>query len=515
MRWHDGVVLLGVLTVAACGTGTGPTPQPAVAQVAFITQPPASVEGNVVVIPAVQVTIRDSSGNLVPSGTVTMGIGTVPWPAPGSRLLGTFTVSANNGVATFADLRVDKPGAGYTLIATSGAAHAWSAPFNVRLTFTGLAAGGLHTCGLTAGGAYCWGLNIYGQLGGPTGSVIMDSVPLLVSSPTQFVQTVGGEQHSCALSSAAAAFCWGHNDQDELGDGATNGPDQCPGAQTLLVECDKTPVRVAGSGTAPLAFTSLTSGPLALHTCGLADGGIAYCWGYNYGGQLGDNSTTNRPAPVHVVGSGTAPLVFTALSAGGVHTCGVTADNAVYCWGTGALGDSTMTESHTPVQVAASGTAPLRFTAVTARRLHSCGLTTDGAVYCWGSNNLGELGDGSTTGSNTPVQVAGSGAAPLAFTSLSGGDLHTCGVTTVGAVYCWGFNGNGQLGDSTTSNRTRPVHVAGSGTAPLIFAAVAAGEAHTCGVTVDHAVYCWGYGSDGELGNGARSNQLTPIAVVQ
>ena len=514
MHWRDGFVLVGGLTVAACGSGTSPT-QPPVADVAFTTQPPASVEGNVAIAPAVRVTIRDASGNLVPTGTVTMSIGTVPWPAPGSRLLGTLTVSANNGVATFADLRVDKPGAAYTLTAASGAARASSTPFDVRLTFTSLAAGGLHTCGLTTGGTYCWGTNIYGQLGGATGAVIADSVPILVSTPTPFTQTVGGEQHSCALTSTGAVFCWGHNDQDELGDGTTNGPDQCPGAQTLLVECHDGPVQVAGSGIAPLAFTSLTSGPLASHTCGLTDAGVAYCWGYNYSGQLGDSGTTNRSAPVQVVGSGTAPLLFTALSAGGVHTCGVTADNAVYCWGLGPLGDSTTTESHAPLHVTGSGTAPLRFTAVTARRLHSCGLTTDGAVYCWGSDAQGQLGDGTTTSSSTPVQVAGSGAAPLVFTSVRGGDIHTCGVTMVGAIYCWGFNGNGELGDGTTTNRATPVQVAGSGTATLIFTAVTAGEGHSCGLTVDHAVYCWGYGSDGELGNGTRNNHLTPIPIVQ
>ncbi len=152
---------------------------------------------------------------------------------------------------------------------------------------------------------------------------------------------------------------------------------------------------------------------------------------------------------------------------------------------------------------------------MTARRLHSCGLTTNGALYCWGSNALGELGNGTTTDSSTPVQVTGSGTAPLVFTSIGGGDLHTCGVTTTGALYCWGFNANGELGDGTTTNRTAPVQVASSGTAPLIFTVVSPGDTHTCGLTVANAVYCWGYGTDGELGNGARANHLTPVANVQ
>jgi len=512
------LVLLGGLMVAACSSETGPTQPPVVAHVTFTSQPPASVEGNVILTPAVEVTIRDSNGDLVPRGTVTLGIGTVPWPAPGPRLSGTLTVSAHNGVATFADLRVDKPGSGYTLVATSGAVHASSSPFDVKVTFTDVAAGGLHTCGLTSGGVYCWGADTYGQLGGATGAVIADSVPVLVPSLLQFIQVAGGEEHTCALSRGGVAFCWGHNDQSQLGDGTRNGPDQCPGAQTLLVQCDTAPAQVAGSGVSPLAFASISSGPLALHTCSLTAGGTAYCWGYNYSGQIGDNTTTNRPAPTQVVGAGTAPLVFTALSAGGVHTCGVTADNALYCWGYnafGELGDGTLTDRYTPAQVTGSGSAPLRFTAVTARRLHSCGLTTDGAVYCWGSNALGELGDGSTTGENTPVLVTGSGTPPLVFTSIGGGDIHTCGVTTVGALYCWGFNHNGQLGDSTTTNSATPVHVRGSGIGPLVFTAVAAGEGHTCGLTMGHTVYCWGFGADGELGNGARTSQVTPVPIVQ
>jgi len=101
------------------------------------------------------------------------------------------------------------------------------------------------------------------------------------------------------------------------------------------------------------------------------------------------------------------------------------------------------------------------------------------------------------------------------FTAIGAGDIHTCGVTTVGAMYCWGFNGHGELGDSATTNRTAPVRVVGSGTAPLVFAAVAAGAGHTCGLTVQQTIYCWGYGLDGALGNGTRTNELIPVAVIQ
>jgi len=153
-------------------------------------------------------------------------------------------------------------------------------------------------------------------------------IPSLSSSRSsvQFVQIVGGEEHSCALQSEDA-YCWGTTIRTNSATGRqwalTNA-----GRAIDTVECQTAPIRVAGSGIPPL--TSLSSGPLASHTCSLAGGGVGYCWGYNYNGQLGDGTTANQPAPVQVVGSGTAPLVFTELSAGGGNTCGATTDYAAY-----------------------------------------------------------------------------------------------------------------------------------------------------------------------------------------
>src|SRR5207237_1795299 len=214
---HLPLALFTTLSTLTCNGRESTNPGPTVTQVVFTTQPPATVEGDAIISPAVQATIRDSSGGVVPNGLVTMSVGMAPWPAPGSRISGTLTVSAVNGVATFADVRLDKPGVGYTLVATSGAARGTSTPFNVGLTFTGLAAGGLHTCALTTRATYCWGANLYGQLGGPTGAVVADSVPVLVRTSVQFVQVAGGEQHTCAVTAGGAADCGGDDDQDERG----------------------------------------------------------------------------------------------------------------------------------------------------------------------------------------------------------------------------------------------------------------------------------------------------------
>jgi alpha-tubulin suppressor-like RCC1 family protein len=495
-----------ILVCSAMGCNSEPTNSgPEVADLTFTSQPPATVEGNVIITPPMKVTIRDASGALVPSGEVTLSVETAPWPAPGSRVLGTVTVTAVNGVATFDNIRVDKPGLGYTFVARSGTASHSSAPFDVRLTFMSLAAGGLHTCGVTTGGTYCWGLNLYGQLGTSTG--IVYAVPALVGGSVKFVQLAGGEHHTCGLSVSGAAYCWGENDQGQLGDGTKVGPDQCPGAGFASHVCRGTPGVVSGSGIGPMMFNTVTSASISLHTCGLAVGGAVFCWGHNYSGELGDGTTDLGLTPVKVMGSGAGPLVFTEVSVGGGRTCGVTSDHAVYCWGFGG--------SKTPVQVAGSGAPPLSFTSVNARRLHSCGLTSDGAVYCWGNDAQGQLGDGTTTTSDAPVQVQGSGTAPLVFSSISLGDSHSCGVTDSGAAYCWGFNLFGQLGDGSTTDRSAPVKVVGSGTAPLVFTTVAGGEGHTCGLTTGHAIYCWGYNDDGEVGDGTHTNRATPVPIVQ
>jgi alpha-tubulin suppressor-like RCC1 family protein len=248
-------------------------------------------------------------------------------------------------------------------------------------------------------------------------------------------------------------------------------------------------VPFATGTTAPsanLVFSSVSAG--FEHTCGVTTTGAAYCWGSNGGYALGDGTDGDGvTTPVPVAGG----LTFASVSAGFQHTCGVTTSGAAYCWGVGS-NDSLGSTSSTPLPVAGG----LTFASVSAGFVHDCGVTTSGAAYCWGEGFYGELGNGSTGYSSTPVPVAGG----LSFGAVSAGVSHSCGVTTAGTAYCWGDNTLGELGIGTSTGpqacvngdtlacSTTPIAVAGE----LTFATASAGSYSACGATASGAPYCWG-----------------------
>ena len=256
------------------------------------------------------------------------------------------------------------------------------------------------------------------------------------------------------------------------------------------------------SGTAALevrpAFASVSAG--VSHDCALTASGVAYCWGGNSVGQLGDGTTADHPSPLPVAGG----LTFAMVSAGWLHTCGVTTSGAAYCWGgnqNGQLGDGTTTGRTTPTSVAGG----LVFVQVSAGSTVTCGVTTGGAVYCWGDNGAGQLGAAGS--SVTPVLVADAAR----FASVSVGTTHACAVATDGTAYCWGLNNDGELGNGTRL---------GGGPAPVVgglrFSTVSAGGFHTCGVTTDGVAYCWGMNLFKSVGDGTatQDDRLTPSPVA-
>ncbi len=192
---------------------------------------------------------------------------------------------------------------------------------------------------------------------------------------------------------------------------------------------------------------------------------------------------------------------FTMVSLN-THTCAFAA--WVYCWGlnnTGQVGDGTTVDRLVPTPV----TGMLQFVTITAGANHSCGLTAAGAAWCWGLNGSGQLGDGTTTQRLTPVQVSGG----IAFARITAGSVHTCGVATNGAAWCWGSNGNGRLGDGTNIQRLTPTLVTGG----LTWSTITVGNTHTCGITTGSLAYCWGSNANGRLGDGTTTQRLTPTLV--
>jgi len=291
-------------------------------------------------------------------------------------------------------------------VTTGGAAYCWGVNFDGQLgdggtdsstgpvlvsgglTFTAVSAGIYHTCGLATGGAiYCWGNNYSGALGNGTAGTYVNSTPAAVSGDLTFVAVTASYEHTCGLTATGAAYCWGDNGAGELGTG-----------DTIL---STVPVPVTGG----LSFVALSAG--YAHGCGLTQSGAAYCWGNNGAGEIGHGTTTRSLSPVAVSGG----LTFASISAGEDYTCGVTTGGVAYCWGDnnyGQLGNSANLFTHNPNPVPLPVSGGLTFQTVSAGYLHTCGVTTAGSVYCWGDNSEGELGNGSLMGGSvTPVLVSG------------------------------------------------------------------------------------------------------------
>jgi alpha-tubulin suppressor-like RCC1 family protein len=239
-----------------------------------------------------------------------------------------------------------------------------------------------------------------------------------------------------------------------------------------------------------------------LHACGLTGTGAAWCWGSGNNGALGDGATGLQLLPVAVSGGRTFTAIFPATF--DWRTCGIEASGAVWCWGhngAGAIGDGTQTDRWVPVQVV--GVPPSK--QVVSGDRFTCALSMAGAAWCWGRNTSGELGDGTQTDRSVPAAVLGGHT----FTQLAAGFSHVCGVRPDGVVMCWGLNSTGQLGDQTTTLRLIPTASVGPA-----MAAVRAGAGTTCGLTPAGAMWCWGAGASGILGVGSVANTSTPAPVA-
>jgi alpha-tubulin suppressor-like RCC1 family protein len=387
----------------------------------------------------------------------------------------------------------------------------------------------------------------------------------LVSGQPVYVTVSAAAAHTCAVSGVSydgagghqPVFCWGRNAEQELDDGTTvermapviatipdyafygialtaGGASSCAeyddmqlqgvvGSHEVFPELYVSHLRCWGGnasgqvgaapspGATPVDVGSYIGGASvsASHACAVhsvfAPADSIVCWGDNQYGELGDGTRTTRFTPAGVHGFVGTPSF---VRAGDGFACGVNTSGQAFCWGhnsEGQLGDNTRVDRAIATPVATNihfATGP-KFSAGTA---HVCGIGTDGHAYCWGRNAFGQLGDGTQTTRSGPVAVATS----IGFVAIAAGGEHTCALAADSTAYCWGNDDHGQLGTGASGG------IVGSPTAViggLKFRSISAGAAHTCGVTTDHHVFCWGSNSDGQLGDGTTTDRPMPVQV--
>lgn len=352
-----------------------------------------------------------------------------------------------------------------------------------------ITAGYAHTCALLASGVVvCWGANHDGQLGDGTHSPTR--TPHVVPGVSGVVEVAAGGYHTCARTRAAKVLCWGKGENGQLGDGAGR---------------ESTTPRAASTADIDLSLAvALSAG--SLHTCALlADGRVA-CWGANDRGQLGSSGSAAM-SPVFV----DALTDATSVAAGQVHTCVRRATGHVSCWGDDAKGQlgvptNQLQGGRTASPVDVDG---LFGTDSVALGLGATSCARDsGDVVCWGDDATGALGDPNVTGGSSwrPVKAA----AVVGATSLSVGSGHVCAASAA-TTWCWGLGRRGQLGTGATSDARTGLVVAG---APAGVRQLALGYRFTCALAGAGAIWCWGENTDGQIGDGTLTDALVPVRVV-
>ena len=338
------------------------------------------------------------------------------------------------------------------------------APVASKRAFSTITAGNRFSCALDGGLVHCWGLNGAGQLGAPLGS----TQPTRVIGAAHVKSIAAGEHSTCAVADDDAGSCWGQSELGQLGSLAALGA-----AEAAAID---------GSH----RWRELALG--VEHACGIDDTGHAWCWGAGAAGQLGNGSTSAYYTPVAVSGGHT----FQAIAAGGYQSCGL-AQATAYCWGSGSQA--------LPVEVVGRA-----FKQISTGWAHVCGVDTDRALWCWGQNPHGQLGDGTLSSRSSPILVAGG----QRFATVAAGYRHTCALDVKGQAWCWGYNWAGALGNGAIVDHTRPFAVKGG----RVFSAVAAGRDATCGLAAQGQAFCWGLNRSGQVGDGTRDNRFEPTAVA-
>jgi alpha-tubulin suppressor-like RCC1 family protein len=414
----------------------------------------------------------------------------------------TQTSDSDFGVGTTSNTAILGSGASGNVVLSSG-------------VMSSVVAGSRFSCALkTDGTVWCWGRNSSGQLG--INNITNQTTPVQVlgvggtGNLTGVVAIAAGDNHICALKTDGTLYCWGYNANGQLGINNITTP-------------FKTPVQVLGVGA-----SGVLSGVSAIaaggdYTCAIKTNGTLYCWGYNGHGQIGiNNTTTPQKTPVQVLGAGGTGVLtgVTSIGIGIEDICAVKSDGTTWCWGFnyyGQLGDNTIIDKLYPTQVLGAGGSGVK--AVSGGTYFHCAVKTDGTTWCWGSNSSGQLGINNTTDQKTPVQVLGVGASGVlsGVSAIANGNAHTCALKTNGTVYCWGVNGD-ELGSNTYTNPQKtPIQVMGAGGTGVLTGVntIASGNDHNCIIKSNNGLFCWGANDFGQIGDNTTVNgKWFPVQVL-
>ena len=430
-----------------------------------------------------QAVLRDANNNVLTGRTVR-------WTSSDAAIA---TVDSTSGKLTGIDR-------GTVTVTATSETKSGTATRVVVIKYRSITAGTEHACDIASGGiVWCWGRNGIQMRIGQTsnGDLTFSNTPVRLATDVRFRQISTFGTTTCGVSREGRAYCWGYNGWGNLGNGTSSTP-------------SATPVAVAGG----LTFKSVSLG--AQHNCGVTTDDRVHCWGFNQGSEFGNNTTASSNVPVPAANG----MSFASVSAGNDVTCGVTSAGAGWCWGhngAGQLGDGNRpTNGNTYTRTPSEIVGGLTFRSVIASQGYSCGLTTGGQGYCWGSGG-NRFGSGFSAETSTPRPIPG-----FTWKQLAPGSRHACGITSDDDLYCWGSNGFGQLGNAIgTNGSTTPVRAGGSLKAAEVSAAnISTGSAaYTCTIAADRlTTYCFGKNEFGQLGNGATStadaSNVTPTIVV-
>lgn len=368
---------------------------------------------------------------------------------------------------------------------------------------TQISAAESHACALFADHtAQCWGLNLYGGLG--DGTTMMSSMPVRVlesSGGPAFTNierlSLGVGNASCAVRIDHTAWCWGDNREGQNGDG------------TLMPHA--TPVQVMASPGVPLAnVVEVAAGEDSV--CARTADRRVWCWGNNMYGQIGNLAAGARTLmPLQVVDSISEPIAVDGVMTSVQHACAWTGSGQLSCWGRGEGGR--LGYGGTTDQAAPMGVALPNVQRATSAYRHTCALVTGGGLFCWGYDTTGELGDAGGGTQLSPVAVHGPGNVGTFGSAIDvgAGDYGTCAARMDGTVWCWGSNTSGRLGNGTPGDSSIPVQAA----LPIQAGSIAVGNRFTCALSADGLeVWCWGYGLNGEMGNGQFIDSAVPVKAL-